>query len=223
MAVCTREALLLEGTRRDELVPLDAVGFPSPEALGLLMRGRRSIRLYEEELVDRAIIEGLLEVARWAPSGKNVQPLRYTVVSGKERVKELAAHAIDYYRALLQSGSEMATFLGAGGLVKAWDLGQDMLLRGAPHLIVAHGARQNPVLVGSGTIALTQIELQATAQGLGGCWAGYLQIAAERHEPLRRAMGLPEADAAAGAMMLGKPKVRYRAIPPRKPLEVSWR
>ena len=222
MAVCTREALLLDGTRRDQLLPLDAEKYPNPESLSQLMRGRRSIRLYAGELVDRDVIEKILEVVRWAPSGKNVQPLRYTVLSGRERIKQLGQHIIDHFRTLLQVAPESAAFFGAGGLIKAWESGKDLVLYEVPHVIVAHGPKQNPVLMGSGMIALTQVELQATARGLGACWAGFLQIAAANHEPLRKAMELPEGDAVACALMLGKPKVEYRAIPPRKPLQVNW-
>ncbi len=223
MAVCTNEALLLEGTRREELEPLEPAHMPSPEALRALLRGRRSIRLYKDELVERSVIECILDTARWAPSGKNVQPLRYTVSSGKERMKEISEQVIAYFRSLLEGQPELAVAWGASGLVKAWDVGKDVILRGAPQLIAAHGPRGNPVLVGSGTIALTQIELLAAAHGLGACWAGYVQIAAGSHEPTRKALGLPAADALAGALMLGKPRVKYHAVVPRNPLNVVWR
>jgi nitroreductase len=188
-----------------------------------LLRSRRSIRLYKEDLVERSVIESLLDTARWAPSGKNVQPLSYTVSSGKERMKEIAEQVIAYFRSLLQDQPGVALAWGGHGLVKAWDAGKDVILRDAPQLIAAHGPRENPMLTGSGTIALTQIELLAVAYGLGACWAGYVQFAAGSHEPTREALGLPAGDALAGALMLGKPRVKYRAIVPRKPLSVVWR
>jgi nitroreductase/NAD-dependent dihydropyrimidine dehydrogenase PreA subunit len=223
MAVCPNDALLLEGTRRDELEPLEPTRAANPEALRALMRSRRSVRLYKDELVERSVIESMLDTARWAPSGKNVQPLSYTVSSGKERMKEIAAEVIAHFRALVADRPDLALAWGASGLVKAWDAGKDVILRGAPQLIAAHGPRENPVLMGSGTIALTQIELLAAAHGLGVCWAGFVQIAAASHAPVREALGLPAGDALAGALMLGKPRVKYRAIVPRKPLSAVWR
>jgi nitroreductase len=193
-----------------------------PEPLSQLMRARRSIRLYKDELVDPSVIESILDVARWAPTGKNEQPLRYTVVSGREQLKTLSAFCIDYFSLLLEQAPERALALGARGLVKTWKAGKDPILREAPQLIVAHGLQQNPMLVGSAFIALTQIDLQLVAYGLGGCWAGYLQIAASAHAPLREALKLPAGDTVAGALMFGVPRIKFRSIPPRKPLQVTW-
>ncbi len=61
------------------------------------MRGRRSIRAYLPRPVERSTIEAILEAARWAPSGVNIQPWDVAVVSGttKQRLAEaiLAARA----------------------------------------------------------------------------------------------------------------------------------
>lgn len=222
MAVCPESALLLEGTAAEELQPLDTSNYPNPASLSTLMRGRRSVRLYRDEPVDKALIEDMLQVVRWAPSGKNVQPLRFVVTSGKQRMHELVEHTLNFFQWLLQNQVQHARTLGVEALVDAWKRGCDPILRNAPHLIVAHGPKDNPMLMGSGMIAVTQLELLATANGLGACWAGYLQIAASAHAPLRQALGLAEGEAVAAALMLGKPRFRYRAVPPRKPLEVRW-
>jgi nitroreductase len=54
------------------------------------MRRRASTRAYLDKPVDRATIEAILEVARWAPSGTNAQPWQVAVVTGetKRRVSE---------------------------------------------------------------------------------------------------------------------------------------
>jgi nitroreductase len=48
---------------------------------------RRSIRRYRPEPVDRALIESVVDAARFAPSWKNTQTTRYVVVDSPE-VKE---------------------------------------------------------------------------------------------------------------------------------------
>lgn len=222
MAVCASEALLLEGVSREALQPLDVTRYPSVDALAHLLRGRRSIRRFHKDPVAREVIEPLLDAVRWAPTGHNTQPLRYAVFSGRERIHELAGHAIDHFRNLLNTAPEAAKALGAGGLVKSWDVGKDMVLRHAPQLIVAYGPKQHPMLSGSALIALTQVELLATAKGLGACWAGYIMIASATHTPLRMALGLADGEAVGGALMLGRSAVKYQSIPPRKPLDVRW-
>jgi nitroreductase len=49
------------------------------------MRRRASTRAFLDRPVDRAVIEAILEEARWAPSGVNSQPWRVAVVSGNTK------------------------------------------------------------------------------------------------------------------------------------------
>ena len=51
---------------------------------------RRSIRRYQPTLVDRALIQRLLEAAAWAPSAHNRQPWRFCVVDSPTRKETLA-------------------------------------------------------------------------------------------------------------------------------------
>ncbi len=221
VAVCSKDALQLGQLASEALKPTHPQRMPTAESVEELMRSRRSIRRFRAELIERSVLEAILEVARYAPSGKNRQPLRWTVVSGAERIREAAGLCIDFYRGMLERQPEQAKFLGAGGLVKSWEAGKDEVLRSCPHLLVAHGPARDPMLSGSAFIALSHVELVAHARSLGACWAGYLHIAGG-HPPLREALRLPEGDAIAGAMMLGKPAVRYRHVPERKALEIAW-
>jgi len=73
------------------------------------------------------------------------------------------------------------------------------------------------------SIALTYLELAAFSMGLGACWAGWFNFAANHHPPLTEALRLPEGHAVFGAMMLGHPRHGYQRIPPRKEPAIAWR
>ena len=47
------------------------------------IRQRASTRAYLDKPVDRTTIEAILDVARWAPSGANIQPWQVAVVTGQ--------------------------------------------------------------------------------------------------------------------------------------------
>ena len=49
------------------------------------MRSRRSTRAFLDKPVAAETLETLLEAARWAPSGVNMQPWRIAVVQGESR------------------------------------------------------------------------------------------------------------------------------------------
>lgn len=55
------------------------------------IRRRASTRAFLDQPVDRDIVEKILDVARWAPSGANIQPWRVAVVTGttQRRLTEL--------------------------------------------------------------------------------------------------------------------------------------
>ena len=48
-----------------------------------VIRSRRAVRAFQPQAVSREMLENILEAARWAPSGVNMQPWRVMVVTGK--------------------------------------------------------------------------------------------------------------------------------------------
>jgi nitroreductase len=51
------------------------------------IRTRRSIRVFKTDPVPRRVLQELLDVGRWAPSGGNVQPWYFYVLAGKPLAK----------------------------------------------------------------------------------------------------------------------------------------
>ena len=59
------------------------------------LRKRISIRQFLPDPLDESLVREILEVARWSPSGGNLQPWRVVAVAGEEReaVVRLAAES----------------------------------------------------------------------------------------------------------------------------------
>ena len=129
----------------------------------------------------------------------------------------------DWQRTLLQEGTDYLLRIRMERLVKAWDQGIDRICRSAPHLIVAHGLADLPATQSSCTIALTYLELAAISFGLGTCWAGYFNTAANSYPPLLNALALPQDHLPFGAMMIGYPKYNYQRLPLRNKPQITWR
>lgn len=58
--------------------------------LDALLRGRRSVRKYQDRPVARELVERVLEAARWAPSPHGRQPWRFVVITRQEVKTKLA-------------------------------------------------------------------------------------------------------------------------------------
>lgn len=214
VAVCPHDALSLAAMKQDDFEPIGNGSPPTFKKTRQLLTSRRSIRTYEQQAVPRKHIEQLLDVCRWAPSARNKQPVHWLVVENPEEVRRLAGLAVDWLR----------TGTNYPGIVSAWDQGKDMVLRSAPHLLVAHAHQESLKPEIDCTIALSYFELTAASCEIGTCWAGILMSAAVAgHQPLLDALALPDGHRPYGAMIFGYPRFPYFKIPPRKESRVIWR
>jgi nitroreductase/NAD-dependent dihydropyrimidine dehydrogenase PreA subunit len=223
VAVCPTGALSLSTMEPAACERIEAGRLPSADALGHLIRSRRSTRVYKDKPVEREKLARLLDTVRYAPTGKNTQLIGWLVVTGKEAREELAAATIDWMRDLLANNPAMAAAYGVKRVIGAWEQGFDPILRSAPCLVVTYAPESHRGGVIDSTIALTTFELAAMTEGLGSCWAGYLFIAACQWPPLREKLALPTGQTITGAMMTGYPRHRYQRIPHRNDAKVIWR
>jgi len=197
-----------------------ATGEILPGPLGTFMKSRRSIRKYRPDPVPKETIEAILDIARYAPSAMNGQPVGWLVISGTE-VQKVAGLTVDYMRELVKTDHPLSAY--APRFIAGWDSGTDVICHRAPHLLVAHIPSDNPMASNDAIIALTHVDIAAPAFGLGTCWAGLVAMASFSYQPLKDFLALPKGRSPAYAMMLGYPKYKPHQIPDRKPLQVTWR
>jgi nitroreductase/NAD-dependent dihydropyrimidine dehydrogenase PreA subunit len=187
------------------------------------LKARRSVRVYEDRAVEKETLERLIDMARYAPTGMNSQPVGWLVIHDKGEVKKLSSMVVDWMRFAIESEPEMAASMRLARMVDDWERGIDRVCRNAPHLVLAHAPKGMPVSQSACTLALSYLELAALPFGLGACWAGYLMLAAAFWPPIEQALGLSERVSPYGAMMLGYPKYRVQRIPLRKEPRIEWR
>ena len=119
-----------------------------------LFRERFSCRRYRDEAVSRDALIDLLEAARWAPSGGNLQPWRFVVVQDEGLRRGLAQAAFGQ------------SFIGSAPVV--------VVVCAVPEESGRHyGRRGRELYCIQDTAAATEnLLLAATACGLGACWVG---------------------------------------------------
>ena len=164
----------------------------SAEQTEQFLRNRRSIRNYRDKSVLREALQKLIEIARYAPSGHNTQGVQWLVLTDREELNRMVVMVGDWMRLMLINMKEFALSVHIDVALERLEAGEDVVLRDAPVLIVAHAPKENMMAPATCTIALTYLELAATGMGLGGCWAGYFNAAATNYPPLLTALGLPE-------------------------------
>ncbi|WP_029456961.1 nitroreductase family protein [Solidesulfovibrio alcoholivorans] len=214
LAVCPRGCLCLGGVAQESLAVATPVPDVSPGALVGFMQSRRSVRHFAARPVPRETLIACFEAARYAPSALNGQPAEFLVIEDKACIAALAAGCADLLRATGRSPD----------FLRAYDAGEDSILRHAPCLVLVHAPAEAPIPPATDcVIALAHLELAAHFHGLGACWAGILRYVASVHPPVRDLLALPDGHVMYGGLMLGYPRFSLRHLPPRKPLRVTWR
>lgn len=147
------------------------------------IRARKSVRAYDSRPIPRETIDKILESGRLAPSAMNYQPWHFVVVTDPKKREVLSESR--YAKFLVESP---VVIVGCANTKKS--------------------PKWSPVDV---TIAMQQMVLAATAEGLGTCWIGsfsedrvrtLLEVPEEYNVVAMLAVGYPREKLDLGAKLL---------------------
>ncbi len=220
-AFCPQKALTLDFLPEEKIEITDTDSRIEPQNLSLYIKKRRSIRHFTSETVSKDKIAEVLDVARYAATGGNGQPVKWLVIYEPSDVQHIARLTIEWMRTILGTSHPLAPYVSF--LISAWDKGTDLICHRAPHLLFAHVPTEPINDPTEAVIALTHFDIAAPSFGLGTCWAGYVIMAMAGYKPLQDFLSLPEGRKVACPMLFGYPRYKITSIPRRNPVDVTWR
>jgi nitroreductase/NAD-dependent dihydropyrimidine dehydrogenase PreA subunit len=223
VAVCPTASLSHKDIPLENCTPIAKEFRITQEQAMQFLRSRRSIRKYKDKPVDKTELKRLIDIARYAPSGHNLQPVEWLVLGDKAELKRLSGIVVEWMHWMLTNMPDVASSMHMDLTVDRYENGYDVILRDAPAVIVTHAHKDNRSAPAACTIALTYLELATTTMGMGACWAGYFNAAATTFPPMQESLALPNNHQAFGSMMLGYPKYRYQRMPSRNEPKIKWR
>lgn len=137
---------------------------------------RKSVRAYDSTPVPKDVLMKVLEAARRAPSASNLQPWHFVVVTDAKKRKKL-------------SGGMFGNFLA-----------------GTPVVIVGCGdPKVSPKwYMVDVAIALENMVLAATSEGLGTCWVGSFN-----EEEVKQALRIPDNYKIVALLAVGYPREKF--------------
>lgn len=142
------------------------------------VQARRSIRVFEKRDVEEEKLARVLEAGRLAPSARNLQEWKFVVVRDKAVRKRLIAAAKNQTFV----GQAPVVIVGCGTITD---------------YTMSCGQLSYPVDV---AIAMTQMTLQAVAEGLGTCW-----VCAFNEAEVAALLGIPDGVRVVALLPLGYP------------------
>ncbi len=214
IAVCPKGAISLEINDNVEKGEIISGSYPSFDTLKNMIQLRRSVRQYKDSPSPNEDIEKALDIVRFAPTSKNKQYVKWVVINGKEKVRQLADLVIDFMRSIPS----------AKRMVASHENGEDPIFRGATCVIFAYCDKEIGERFGTidCTIAASYLELLLPSMGIGTCWAGFAIGVARQYAPINEFLGLKDTDIVEAGLMIGYQKTKYRNIPPRKKAEIKF-
>ena len=139
-----------------------------------LAKSRRSVRRYRPDPVPEELIEQVLEAARWAPSGMNMQPWEFVVITDEDLKRQVGRQAVFY------------------GM-------RSQQVHEAPVVIAVCGHhRRGPFVRDDCMFAGANLMLAATDLGLSTCWVGGFH-----EEPIKQILNVPNEVSIVGLVTLG--------------------
>jgi len=210
LAVCPTGAVSILGRKPEDSMPL-AGGFPEALQMETLIKGRRSVRRYQEENLPPELLLRLLDVACHAPSGMNFRQVHFTLVEDRSKLSQLRDEMMAGLSRKLREGSFPAGLEFLADFIPQWEEERiDFLFRGAPHLLVASAPRSIVTPEQDCLIALSYFDLFAQTLGVGTVWDGLAKCVIDDVLPeFRSRLGIPEDHVIGYAMAFGRPAVQY--------------
>ena len=186
-----------------------------------LIKSRRSIRHYKEEEVSEELLNKLKEMLPYIPTGCNSHSLHFSIVETRsaidvirEKVNKLLLKTLSY-KVMSPIVNKFSKYKDA--LLN----GDDVIFRGAPHMIVVSSPITAPCVNTDPIIALSYIELYAQSLGLGTCWCGFAEICIKMFPEITQMLEIPNGYKPVYAMLLGYPSVKYQRTIQPEPYKIS--
>jgi len=225
LAVCPTGAISIMGVDPDTSLSL-TYEMPTAHSMETLIKGRRSVRHYKKQPLEPATIQNLLEIAWHAPTSTNSQGVLFTATMTREATVALGEEIYARLGKMIPGlDPEKDTLahkymrMAHGAYTKH---GKDVILRDAPHILIASAPGKGAVPGGDCVIALTNFELMAQTMGIGTLWDGMLTwCLADFFPDLAERLGVPKAHKIGYCMAFGRPAVQYHRTVQRVPAKVN--
>ena len=107
IAICPTDALSHADLPKNEFIEINTELEMSQEAIEQFIKSRRSIRNYLDKPVQRQVIEKVLDIIRFAPTGHNDQDVKYSIFTNGEVLKSIADSVVDFLRFLVKTEQKL--------------------------------------------------------------------------------------------------------------------
>ncbi len=174
-----------------------------------MLKGRRSIRKYKNEVVSKEVLEEIVEVSRFSPSWANFQVARYNFVSDEKLIARIAEEGVNgfvYNQGTLKNAKNVLVLSFVKGKSGKLDPDKDEY---------ATTKSKEWEMFDTG-IACQTFCLAAYEKGIGTCIFGVIDESA-----IADIIGLPEGETVGAIVTFGYPDEHIESSPRKSVSELT--
>ena len=230
VAICPCDALQMRQLPAVDFEKLARPPFDYDQFFDFLRR-RRSVRVFKDKPVDRALTEKVLAAAATAPMGLPPHSTEVVVIDRREELDFLLEQLVEDYSAMVRAFSNpvgRAVVRWASGAenygvlkkhvveVARWANeayhrdGTDRYMYRAPVLMLFHGNRRAMSYEENAHLVCHHAMLAALSLGLGTTIIGLIPPIVDHSKVLRERYGIPKDNKVLTSLILGHPKYKYQ-------------
>lgn len=205
------------------------------------LKSIRSTRKFLKKPIKKEILEKLVDVTRYSPTGHHSQNVEISLIHNPETIallkeesektivsflKKIDSPFFRFFTKLIGKGSTIRKAQGTRPrfqrMLDGFREGKDYLFHGAPAVVVFHSHKKGYVPEDNCTLASDYFRILAQSYGLGSCFIGYLTYYAKFNPKILKILNLPDDNQIYQVLIVGYPKHKFRTFVSRKPSKVEW-
>lgn len=233
VAVCPEDAVRHSEFSAEKVHHIDYSQLPTPQQMMLLCKTRRSNRVFSSKQISVDSLNMILEAAHRAPTGSNVQHVRFLTITNPEKLNQITGFTLDVFGGVLKKLKPplikpLIKYIMPDALryipvferlINDHQKGGDGILRKATAVIFMYtpkGARMGSI---DANLAYQNGSLMAESLGVNQFYTGFVLNASKMKKgKLEDLLGI-EGEIHAG-MALGMPAFRFPNYIDRKEIDV---
>lgn len=198
----------------------EAIQEYNPDEILNLIKNRRSYRQYKKENLAPEIMAKLKDMLNWVPTGVNNHNLHFSFIDDIDVMDEFREYT---NKKLIEVVSKPII----GGALKKFERykkallkGNDIVFRGAPHMLVVSSPIDAPCKDIDPVIALSYFELYAQSLGVGTVWCGIAYVVLRFFPELCKQLEIPDTHKVSYVMLFGPADVKYQRSTQPEPFKM---
>lgn len=235
VAACPKGAIYHSLFSIEKVHPIDYSKFPTAEQMMLLCKSRRSNRAFSTNPVPKVSLNMILEAAHRAPTGSNVQHVKFLVITDPDKLQQITDFTMDVFGGVMKKLKnpllkpliklimpDAFRYVPAfERLQEEYEKGGDGILRQATSVIFIYTPAGTRMGVLDANLAYQNGSLMAECLGVSQFYTGFVLNAAKMKKgKLEKLFGI-DGEIHAG-MALGMPSFRFPNYIDRKDIETTW-